>query len=415
MGQAAELLPADRRAVPPQIFVVGISPDKKLFHEASPAFETNPALNLLQQALRRGLENYQGTAVLASRAAISQGVAAAAPVVPQTAQVVQPRAVPEMARKQQVVRKHFNSVLKLQMDVALAKAQEEMRNGEDWNSCIWFALIDTLLVPICFAIASMFTFWWQIADAANRGENAAADNQLGADGLKLHNDDSDCHNGCQSCEQVRLAAGWPRGLRLLKNPTRLKKPELEAGILHYSLKLDDPASGSLLHSVALGSGCKRSALVWLCLMTLFSKHLQAAAHLVVQPQPHLCLHLHTVPLPLRNSAQTLAAALLGPLACQRCLALQGKPIKVAMVWLRNIFVQWCCLSHLTLACMHPGTGGGSSHRSGPLQSSVPARDQMQHPGPDRGLENLLMAREQAISSRGTLPNSATAAASGTFP
>ena len=320
-----------------------------------------------------------------------------------------------MARKQQVVRKHFNSVLKLQMDVALAKAQEEMRNGEDWNSCIWFALIDTLPVPVCFAIASMFTFWWQIADAANRGENAAADNQLGADGLKLHNDDSDCHNGCQSYEQVRLAAGWPRGLRLLKNPTRLKKPELEAGILHYSLKLDDPASGSLLHSVALGSGCKRSALVWLCLMTLFSKHLQAAAHWVEQPQPHLCLHLHTVPLPLRNSAQTLAAALLGPLACQRCLALQGKPIKVAMVWLRNIFVQWCCLSHLTLACMHPGTGGGSSHRSGPLQSSVPARDQMQHPGPDRGLENLLMAREQAISSRGTLPNSATAAASGTFP
>ena len=333
---AAELLPADRRAVPPQMFVVGISPDKKLFHEASPAFETNPALNLLQQALRRGLENYQDTAVLASRAAISQGVAAA-PVVPQLAQVVQPRAVPEMARKQQVVRKHFNSVEAADGRCTCKGSKPLMRNGEDWNACIWFALIDMLLVPICFAIASMFTFWWQIADAANRGEIAAADNQLGADGLKLHNDDSDCHNGCQSCEQVRLAAGWPRGLRLLKNPTRLKKPELEAGILHYSLKLDDPASGSLLHSVALGSGCKRSALVWLCLMTLFSKHLQAAAHLVVQPQPHLCLHLHTVPLPLRNSAQTLAAALLGPLACQRCLALQGKPIKVAMGLVEEYF------------------------------------------------------------------------------
>ena len=126
---AAELLPAEFRGVPPQIFVVGISPHKKLFYEASPAFQTHAPLDMLRQALRKGLENYQDTAVLASRAAASPGMTAPAPVVPQTAQLVQPRAVSEISRKQQLVRKHFNFCLKAADGRCIC---EGSRGAEEW-------------------------------------------------------------------------------------------------------------------------------------------------------------------------------------------------------------------------------------------------------------------------------------------
>ena len=101
------------------------------------------------------------------------------------------------------------------------------------------------LVLIGFAVISMIvTFLCELAGVDNEGKNAAADDLVRSNGFNLHDRYSDCLDGCQICTQVRLAAGWPQGVRLLRDPTKLRKSELEAVILHYSLKLDDPATGS---------------------------------------------------------------------------------------------------------------------------------------------------------------------------